>query len=278
MNRENLISSVIGGLGLVVAIIALVPSFLSLGRHEPLLYYTSQVRQVALPDGLDTQSVLSLFKQNNIPSGSVTVELVNKGEGPAKRVNIRLALPVHVTQVKLTPSRDDKPAWVEIANYELGTSDSEALFTQSFADLATGKRMKLDIWFQYLPSKVEEQEKELEGLQPEVYVDGVEAKEVADLAAAHQVTWVDHFTVPFQILIASIAAMFVIAFIVRTVRDPNFREVFWNSMFWSTIMEMPFALGISIQALGEVLEFFGLRKRTNDQRQEDAQQPPERDK
>ena len=253
MKKENFISPIIGVVGILIAFISLIPSFLNLGRHEPLVYYTSSIQQISLPDGLDRASVLTLFMENNIPSGNMALTIINKGEGPAPSVNVRLKFPVHITQVKLTPSKSDKPVWVKIPDYELTTSDTDALLTQEFNNLAVGKQLNMNIWFQYLPPKVNDQENALKDMKPEVYFDGIKALPVASIEDAHQVIWFDHFKLPLTILGVSILVMIVIAILIRILSDPSFRSAFWKLFITDTFTEVFMLYGDTIASISKII-------------------------
>jgi hypothetical protein len=243
MKKPNILSTIFGIVTLIITIISAIPSFLSLRQNEALLYYSTELNQISFPDGLDTQRVLNLFNQNRIPTGNIKISLKNNGEGPASKIKVRIAIPAEIFDVKLTPSLEEKPAWVNIEKYDLKNTINNSILLQEFQTMAVGNPLVMEMWFHSkTPIKFEREPIPSTNLfsnlkipsafaeNPlllapaiQVYYDGKEALKIPDITYAPKITWFTHFKVPIYIFIACFVLAIVVTLLYQIIINPQLR-------------------------------------------------------
>jgi len=252
MNKINWVSPFIGFFGLLVAIISLVPSFLSLRKDEPLVSYTAKVNQIAVPSGMNFQNVLEILTNNQIPHGKIELQVVNNGEGPAKELKVRIDSKSKITKYSTIPSDTDNPAWVNVGTPTITSTVDSTIAAQSFKSMAVGKILKIEAWFVHKLGPKTEASNFIPSYQLEVYCDGKPAISVNDLSSAPKVTLFSHFKLPLWILGCTFLLAFLIAFLVKLIRDKEFRSTIGDLFVGDTIIGS-IAVGTATSLLFDII-------------------------
>ena len=246
MEYGKWLNPIVGLLGLIVAIIALVPSFLSLRRNEPKVYFASSLTEIQLPDGMDTSNVLDTLSKNGIPHGLFQIQIINNGEGPVSELKLRIQIAAVKGRYKTVPESTDYPAWIVIQTPTVSNDPNQMTISQNFKDVAVGESLKANVWFEHLsPDSLLGTDKLLTDVQ--VYYDGKEGIYVDDISKATKVSWLSHFRIPGIVVGVSFALMLCIAILTKLKNDPSFRKTIYDLFLGDTV-------GLSFDAASQVLK------------------------
>ena len=110
-----LVTTALGILTIVVAVLSAIPSFQQQFGNQPRVYYSVLVDRLAFPSTIDGERIRSLLKENAIPDSTARIGIVNKGDAPAKIVKVGIKVPGIIGTVQSAPPPEPEPIWVRIS-------------------------------------------------------------------------------------------------------------------------------------------------------------------
>lgn len=217
-NNKNLGTVLIPIITLIIAVIALVPAFLSLNDKEAMIYYQIEFSKINIPKSINENKALELLKDNGIPNNTLEVKIINQGNASAKKIKISISLPEEPMVVWSQPSRNDNPIWVDIPQFDtLKTTNSNL----ELKNMAT--TIPLSIFVGYsniIDSKVDIQ----------IFHDGIPAIKVDDISSIQKWSKWSVFILPGYILLAGLILTIIWSFIVVLYKNPEFRKSLLNGL------------------------------------------------
>lgn len=213
----SLITTSLGALTILVAIIAAIPAFQEGFGNQPRVYYAVSVDQLGLPSSIDGARVQELLKQNRIPGSTVRVGIINKGDAAAKLVKAGVQVPGNIDTPRTDPPPEPEPVWVSIEiEHDPKKSPSHVRFT--LTDLVPNHRLNAEAPFYGDTS----------GASPliDVVADGKPAIRISSLELAPDWSlWVP-FELPLRILGWGLLLTLAAGLAVIVAASPRTREAF----------------------------------------------------
>ena len=189
-------SAVIATATFVVAILALIPAFLSLNKEKPDLYYSYILSHYKAPDGIEEKLFTEFLTKNKISAHRLSLQIKNTGNAPSKVVKLSVETQSSIVRYAYTPSKKDNPVWVVLPDdAELGFDSDISKTDQTFQNLSPNRLLVFGVGY------------EGESQQPpkiEVFGDGIEATFVPDISVVQPWSPYRVFYVPGYILAAGL--------------------------------------------------------------------------
>jgi hypothetical protein len=237
-NKESKFgTSLIAIVTLIVTAIALVPAFLSLNDKKADVFYSAFISQVSIPESLDKNSILQLLQSNGVPGTTLELNLINQGNASANEVKLSITLPSDIIAVWSTPSKSDKPVWVELP--EIDTSNDKRKLRFSVKNLAA----TLPVTFYFGYEQLTEGNPNIQ-----VFYDGTPAAKIESVNLVPEWSKWNVFKLPLYILAGGVCLILIWALIVSLYSNPELR----NRVFEELIDA--FSVGISPSILNKTLE------------------------
>ncbi len=207
-------TTIIGILTIIVTLIAAIPSFLTLNDEHPKIYYSTAASDIKIPSALNEKDIKTILTDNGIPLNTVSVSLINQGNGAAKSVMVSIKVPGEIVTAWSVPSEADSPIWVKLP--KIAVAQNQDLIVLPLVDLAITKPLIINIG--YNPKSGSETE------QVEVFYDGKPAEKVTDVNNVSPWSPWDIFRIPITILISGIIIVLIWAFGVVILNNPPLQE------------------------------------------------------
>ncbi len=210
-------SAVIATASFIVAILALIPAFLSLNKEKPDLHYSYILSHYKAPDGIKEKLFTEFLTKNKIPTHRIALQIKNAGNAPSKVVKLSVETPGSIVRYIYNPSQEDNPVWVALpANAELGFGHDINKIIQTFQALSPNRLLIFCVGY------------EGESEQPpkiELFGDAVEAKFVPSISEVQPWSPYRVFYIPGYILAAGL--LLTLLWIVCSViySNPYYRNI-----------------------------------------------------
>jgi len=151
----------------MATLIAAIPSFITLIHEKPEVYQHTEILRVLNTRTPNYSQVKDILRQNGIPDSRIIVRIANAGDGPASEVKVGIKVSGTISSVIITPSKDDKPVWVELPNDIEGQIGKPAI-NMVFKNLAPEKSLLLEVGYlsRATPTDDEEVEVRYDGQKP----------------------------------------------------------------------------------------------------------------
>ena len=189
-------SAVIATATVVVAILALIPAFLSLNKEKPDLHYSYILSHYKAPDGIEEKLFTEFLTKNKIPTHRLSLQIKNTGNVLSKEVKLSVETQGSIVRYAYTPSQEDNPVWVVLpANAELGFGSGINKIVQTFQSLSPNRLLVFGVGY------------EGESQQPpkiEVFGDAIEATFVPEISKVQPWSPYRVFYIPGYILAAGL--------------------------------------------------------------------------
>ncbi len=190
-------SAVIAAASIIVAIIALIPAFLSLNEEKSELYYSYKAKHYETPEGIDDKLFDDFFTKNNIPRHRLSVQFKNGGNALTKEIKLSVKTPGQIVRYVCTPSKKDNPIWVELPDdKELGFSSGISNIVEKIKNLSPNRLLVFGIAYEGSSN---------DNPQIEIFGDGIEAKYISYISAVPKWNRYRVFYLPGYILSGGLA-------------------------------------------------------------------------
>lgn len=213
-------SAVIAAASLIIAIIALIPAFLSLNKEKPNLFYSYKIKHYETPEGIEGKLFDDFLVKNNIPKHRFSLQIKNSGNAPAKEIKFSVAPAGQIVRYLFTPSKKEKPIWVEVPDdKELGFSSGITNIVQTIRNLAPNRLLVFGIAY----------EGSSRGIPSiDVFSDGMEATYIDNIFEAPNWNPYRVFYLPGYILAGGLALtlLWIIGSVVLS--NEEYRKLFIN--------------------------------------------------
>jgi len=189
---EFYVTAFIGILSIVASLIAAYPAFESSFSRVPKVYYDLRDDSISYPPGTSEQQVLKALKGAGIAPAAQRIRIINKGQAPAKEVNIGSKTVGNFLYINSVPSVMSKAVWVDVSFQGFNKGDKEAVV--QLKNLVPEKKVVVDFGYEPPKSKTES----------DVVVAGVFAERVQDVDHIAQWTLWKALELPIRILVGGI--------------------------------------------------------------------------
>ncbi len=209
-------STLIAIVTIIVAIIAIIPAFLSLNKEKSVVYWSFESRAYSAPDGIEKNLFFDFLKKNNIPPFLLSLKLKNCGNIPSKEVRFSVSTHGQIVRYVFTPSQTDNPIWVEIPpDKELGFNSGVTNIVQTVKKMAPNRLLSFGMGYENQKN---------EPLVIEVFSDGIECEYVSDISSVTPWNPFKVFHLPAYIFAGglSIAILWILLSVIFT--NPLYRK------------------------------------------------------
>jgi len=189
-------SAVIATATFVVAILALIPAFLSLNKEMPDLHYSYILSHYKAPDGIEEKLFTEFLTKNNIPTHRLSLQFKNTGNVPSKEVKLSVETQSSIVRYAYTPSKKDDPVWVVLPDdAELGFGSGTKKIVQTFQALSPNRLLVFGVGYEG---------ESQQSPKIEVFGDAIEATFVPDISEVQPWSLYRVFYIPGYILAAGL--------------------------------------------------------------------------
>ena len=229
-------SAIIATTSLMVALIALIPAFLSLNKEKPKLYYSYKITHYDTPGGINAKLFDEFLAKNNIPKHRFSLQIKNCGNAPAKEIKFSATSPGQIVRYVFTPSKIEKPPWVDVPDdRELGFGSGKTSVSQTVKNLAANRLLVFGIGYEGNSENIP---------HIEVFGDGREATFISNISEAPLWNPYRVFHLPGYILAGGLALtlLWIIGSVVFS--SEEYRNLFKNigaSVLDSFLESLPLA-------------------------------------
>jgi len=204
-------------LTLLATIATSVPSFISLKRDRPSIYYDVQDISVLNAHSPNYRELLPILKAKGIPTGRLMLNLRNVGDVEAKEVEVGVHVPGEIAEILTLPKASDQPVWVDLPK-DIERCVGTAVVSIKVVKMAPPKPLNIDFgYFRQHDSRAEP--------AVDVVFDGRPAKRVDNVGEIARPTMLSYFAIPAAVFGIGIVVSFLSAVMVVVA---NNREQFDN--------------------------------------------------
>jgi len=232
----------------IASIISLIPDFLVLKKEEPKVFYSWTIDIIDFPENEDIIKVFNYLSDNKLPHGILEIDIINKGNLPAKEMTVRTYLDLKILKLLTIPSREEKVAWIEFADNEEFYIDNKMVVIKKFNNFATGKPLKIQAWIQFDSTQVFNEFKKQTILKNEypleppyvqliydiddfqVYYDGKPAEHVGSIYHMQNITWKYRLNRQFRIFVKIIVLTSITVFFFIYYKNNVLRNIINKSL------------------------------------------------
>lgn len=229
-------SAIIAALSLIVAIIALIPAFMSLNKEKADLYYSYVAKHYETPEGIEDKLFDDFLKNNDIPRHRFALQLQNGGNAPVKEIKLSVKTPGPIVRYLFGPSQKEKPVWVEIPeNKELGFNSGVINIVETLKNLSPNRLVVFVTAYEGSSSN---------NPQIEIFGDGIEAKYISNISSIPKWNRYSIFYLPGYILLGGLAFTLIWIFGSVVLSNKEYRKLIVDigaSVGDSFMISLPFA-------------------------------------
>lgn len=210
-------SAIVAALSLIVALIALIPAFLSLNKEKADLYYSYVAKHYETPEGIDDKLFDDFLIKNDIPRHRFALQFQNGGNAPVKETKLSVKTLGPIVRYLCNPSQKDKPVWVEVPeNKELGFNSGVTNIVETIRNLSPNRLVVFVTAFEGSSSN---------NPQIEIFGDGIEAKYISNISAVPKWNQYRVFYLPAYILLGGLAFTLIWIFGSVVLSNKEYREL-----------------------------------------------------
>lgn len=207
------ITTALAILTIIITIVVSIPAFLSLNEEHSEIYYSYSSSVIQIPSTLNEDDVKQILLDNGIPQNTLTVTVINQGNGFAEEVLISIEVPGEIITAWSSPSKQDSPIWVEIPDIDITQQPKRVIIPVK--SMATTKPIFFNIGYSPTEDGIE---------QVEVFYNGTPAEKVTDGASVSPWSPWKVFYLPLGILAVGLAIILIWAFFIVLINNPAQKE------------------------------------------------------
>ena len=109
-----LTTTILSILTLLITFISSIPSFQQAFGDKSKVYYSVSIDKMSIPPDIDNAKFQEILKNNNIPDGTIRIDIINAGDAGAKNIKIGINVPGKIIYTKTEPPEKPESIWVRI--------------------------------------------------------------------------------------------------------------------------------------------------------------------
>lgn len=208
---EFYITSILGILTIISALVTAYPSFVSTFSRVPKVYYDIRNETISYPTGTDEKKALLALESAGIAPAAVRIRLINKGKAPAKIVKIGSKTTGKFLYINSLPTEYSKTVWVKVKQESFNPGDKEAVI--QLKELSPEKKVIIDLGYKPPHSETES----------DIVVSGIFAEKVQNVDHIPQWTLWKALVLPLQILFFGLLISIIIGVGIAARNNPRLR-------------------------------------------------------
>jgi len=206
-------TTILSVLALFVAIIAAIPSFLSLEKPVSKLFYSEISNLLNIPKEIDTDELKKLMETNKIPRATYELSLKNLGNSSAELVKISISSDQKIMNLSFIPDKNEHPIWVDFKDI-IYLNDSTRIKIE-LEDLAINHELKVIVGYaEKLPTEI----------LSEIINNGLTAELSENLEKEPQWNKFQLFRLPLFILAGGLIITILVSIVIFIIKSKKFRE------------------------------------------------------
>jgi hypothetical protein len=108
------LTTVLGILTLLVAIVSAIPSFITAFADKPKVYYSLSANRIEIPSQMEASKVREILRSNKLADSTLRVDVINSGDAVAKQVEVGVSVPGEVADMSTIPAEGANSVSVKV--------------------------------------------------------------------------------------------------------------------------------------------------------------------